>query len=287
MGDDKLHPDARPYKFSLFFNNIAPIMRVSNKRRLEEDDLLTLVPADSHQQASSQFKKHWQAEQAAAAATEPGSKEHRDPSLVRAMWPMAKELARPAALIHLLGSVLGFTGTLVVRQSLLLIEEITACTAGVAAANAANATLVALNATAAPPLELGSLLDLGVPAECRTLEKVSPGFVWAAVMFGAQLIVAFSQSHQQIMMTRAAMRVRIGLISTLYRKCLRLSGLGSANTGEIQNLMANDCQASEPQLPALALALAVALAFALAFALALAPSLTSRPHLSTSLASSS
>ena len=44
------------------------------------------------------------------------------------------------------------------------------------------------------------------------------------------------------MMTRIALRVRSALVCALYHKCLRLSGMGNANTGQIQNLMANDTQ---------------------------------------------
>ena len=47
---------------------------------------------------------------------------------------------------------------------------------------------------------------------------------------------------QQVLMTRIALRVRSALMCTLYRKAIRLAGLGESSTGQIQNLMVTDAQ---------------------------------------------
>merc|ERR1719163_2582674 len=63
-------------------------------------------------------------------------------------------------------------------------------------------------------------------------------------MLGSKLLESVGQAWHAHLMTRVALRMRTGIISAIYRKCLWLGGLGSSETtiGNIQNLMANDAQ---------------------------------------------
>ena len=219
---------------SLLWMGISKVMRKATKRQLQPDDLLALQPADDLVRLSDAFQaawtrelERWRTEKAAAAAAAAAGPEGPDkvprvkpPSVGRALFPkLVRPLWVPATCLFIIQIGLSFLGPMLLGQVVGLVE---------------GARICARLSPAAP----------GQSDSC-VVPRIYYGYVFAGSMFVSKLIEALCTTHQAHMMTRAALRVRGVLISTIYRKCIWLSGIGgtaNTSTGQVQNLMANDTQ---------------------------------------------
>ena len=230
--------DERPTAgFSLFFTNASSLMSKSVRRRLEPDDLL--ASPDEHVDISAQFEALWQKEQAraeadkAAHAANPPKppkkgkkpKGPRPANIRAAILPLIKSLWLPAAVLFLLQGLLGFVGPIIIGQMTRMIETVETC-ARAESTRLTNVTPEFVNS---------------IPEACR-FPYVYWGYSLAAILVVAKLLESLFLTHSQYLMMRIALRARSVLIGQIYRKCLRLAGIGDSNTGQIQNLMANDAQ---------------------------------------------
>ena len=68
--------------------------------------------------------------------------------------------------------------------------------------------------------------------------------VYLAIMVGASLFGSLAWAHSVLIMTRMGVRIRSTMISSIYRKTLRLSTSSgeSIDSGHILTLMSNDSQ---------------------------------------------
>ena len=212
-------------------------MSKSVRRRLEPDDLL--ASPDEHVDISAQFEALWQKEQAraeadkAAHAANPPKppkkgkkpKGPRPANIRAAILPLIKSLWLPAAVLFLLQGLLGFVGPIIIGQMTRMIETVETC-ARAESTRLTNVTPEFVNS---------------IPEACR-FPYVYWGYSLAAILVVAKLLESLFLTHSQYLMMRIALRARSVLIGQIYRKCLRLAGIGDSNTGQIQNLMANDAQ---------------------------------------------
>ena len=230
----------------LFFCQAGPVLRAARKGKLERSDLLETPVQDRSAATYARFKALWAAECASFAAREaakkasskkavadadaaPSTKKPKKekpppvPSLNRALWPLVKGLWVPALTLAATAAVMSFGSVLLLNNLLWQIETVQACFA--------NSSFVVGDDGDIPP---------AVVASCTpTLWR---GFAFAVGMLLVKVVETLFLGHSTLMMTRIALRVRSALVCALYHKCLRLSGMGNANTGQIQNLMANDTQ---------------------------------------------
>ena len=222
------------------------MLRAARKGKLERSDLLETPVQDRSAATYARFKALWAAECASFAAREaakkasskkavadadaaPSTKKPKKekpppvPSLNRALWPLVKGLWVPALTLAATAAVMSFGSVLLLNNLLWQIETVQACFA--------NSSFVVGDDGDIPP---------AVVASCTpTLWR---GFAFAVGMLLVKVVETLFLGHSTLMMTRIALRVRSALVCALYHKCLRLSGMGNANTGQIQNLMANDTQ---------------------------------------------
>ncbi|KAI9014275.1 hypothetical protein DFJ74DRAFT_681992 [Hyaloraphidium curvatum] len=75
------------------------------------------------------------------------------------------------------------------------------------------------------------------------------GYLWAGLLSLTVVWHAFLHHVLFFLSMRVGFRMRVGFISTIYRKCLRLSITHTSSTGYITNLTANDTQRFEEAAP--------------------------------------
>ena len=227
----------------LIFPGGSSLIWGANRAPLQHADLLRL-PDDLHA-ANNLLSQEWRAEvarakkkHAALTAAHPDDTPPRKPpkgSLLNAIWPLIKPALVVSFLLQVTASTLQFGGPLIIQHTLRAVERIELC----AAEARSNATL-ATNGT----LSEGEILHVrstDIPFSCRVPE-VYYGYALTVVIFFVKLLESFAMFHSQFRMTHLALRLRSMLIGSIYRKCLRLASIGKANIGQIQTLMAVDCQ---------------------------------------------
>ena len=65
------------------------------------------------------------------------------------------------------------------------------------------------------------------PAECR--EDVRWGYVLAVILLVMKLLESFLMTHNMFFIFTMAVRARTALVTQIFRKCLRISGLSNTN----------------------------------------------------------
>ncbi|XP_046809062.1 ATP-binding cassette sub-family C member 10 [Lucilia cuprina] len=92
----------------------------------------------------------------------------------------------------------------------------------------------------AGPLLLGGLLSQGYSSDDTNEENYNWAPYWYALgLFGTQLIYTFCSCHFNWRMSMIGMKMRIGVVSAIYRKALEARGLKNARP-EVLNLMSTD-----------------------------------------------
>lgn len=245
--DDELPAPApatmRPFSLDWLWVNIGRVMRIARKHQLQSHELLGVRREDDGVLSSDAFNENWAREIQKHARLKQelldDGGEPDDfvppPSMPKALWPLMKRMWLKSAVLFLISIGLTFIGPLLLGQTVGLIESYRLCEPCLKNISQCD-ELLAINATAA-----NITLPVWATHFCRRV-NVSLGYVFAFAMLASKLVESLTASHHMHLMMRLALRVRVVLVSAIYRKCLWLSGLGGASTstGQIQNLMAND-----------------------------------------------
>lgn len=73
--------------------------------------------------------------------------------------------------------------------------------------------------------------------------KSNEGYIWAGVIVVCNAIVLFEHHHVFFLTWRKGMQMRIGAVSSIFAKSLRLKSVGgSLSSGQIMNLVSNDVE---------------------------------------------
>ena len=223
----------------LIFRPAGKIVRAANKGQLQIDDLRVLLDAEEAGKQYEHLAETWAAEMerakrakeafdAAEKAKPPppadGKGEKRKPKappeadVGRALWPLVKCHWMVAMCLMTVQVALQFGGPFMLSEVIQILVDTRMCA-----------------------VRTGSLAAGGaLPPEC--FEVLWPGYAWAGGMLLLKGVETLVTSHQQLIMTKLALRVRSAMVCAIYRKCLHLAGMGDSSTGQIQNLMAVDAQ---------------------------------------------
>ena len=244
-------PGGRRPGYSLVFSAIAGVMLRAKRATLEPTDLLELHASDEVLRNAEIFQVAWVRElarhaQLKAAGAQGGKKKvPKLPSLSRAVWPQLRGLWRVAVLCYAISIGMSFIGPLLLSYTVRVLEQTQIC--GVKEQLEQDKLALPANSTF-DGSELFSALASNtrphISAACREANKLHRGYIYAAAMLVAKITEAIFNSWHTHLMVRLALRARAAIITTIYRKCLWLSGTGGdgTTTGRIQNLMANDAQ---------------------------------------------
>jgi len=237
--------------WSLTFDQVHPTIRAANKEKLSSDlhQLLQIGLSDTCHVQSNVLQEAWGDETARAAAAHQeykarlaadgagspkGKKQKKpaDPSVFRAMWPYIRNKWLAAVSLRCLECGLVFAAPIILQAVTRIIIDTQQCATDQGQA-VTSVDDRGLNVSLFEPS--GDL-----PDEC--FQVLWPGYALAVSLFISKLIESVITSQQMMLMTRVALRMRSSLIGNIYRKCLRLSGLGNTSSGQVQNLMATDAQ---------------------------------------------
>jgi ATP-binding cassette subfamily C (CFTR/MRP) protein 1 len=199
---EQKEPPTPPGYFTSFFTEIRPVIRLANKRRLDQVDLPGLIAADEAGMQYERFTRNYTEKQ----------------QVGRAILPFIRRLLIVGALLYAVNVATLYVGPLVLQYFLYLIEDEQAC-------------MQAREDEAA-----------GGPAAAPCESRLWFGYVLAAILLVSKVIGSFCLSHSEMLMTRAALRSRAAIMSALFRKCLRLAGVQETSTGQIQTLMSIDAE---------------------------------------------
>ncbi|XP_050622496.1 ATP-binding cassette sub-family C member 4 isoform X5 [Macaca thibetana thibetana] len=196
----------------VFFWWLNPLFKIGHKRRLEEDDMYSVLPEDRSQHLGEELQGFWDKEVLRA------ENDAQKPSLTRAI-------------------IKCYWKSYLVLGIFTLIEGKTSMTSW-----KATWLVKSESAKVIQPIFLGKIINYFENYDPMDSVALNTAYAYATVLTVCTLILAILHHLYFYHVQCAGMRLRIAMCHMIYRKALRLSNMamGKTTTGQIVNLLSND-----------------------------------------------